>query len=60
MPRKNARNTRSRIVSAAWELFYENGYDSTTVDDIVGNIGIVCMQCQYHKAQEAKKAQAEA
>ena len=35
MPRKNARNTRSRIVSAAWELFYENGYDSTTVDDIV-------------------------
>lgn len=35
MPRRSARNTRSRIVSAAWELFYENGYDETTVDDIV-------------------------
>ena len=30
-----------------------------TVDDIVGNIGIVCMQCQYKKAQDAKKAEAE-
>ncbi len=32
---KNSRNTRSRIVSAAWDLFYENGYDATTVDEIV-------------------------
>lgn len=24
----------------------------TTVDDIVGNIGIVCMQCQYKKRQD--------
>lgn len=39
MARKNARNTRSRIVSAAWELFYENGYDDTTVDDIVERSG---------------------
>ena len=35
MARKNARSTRSRIISAAWELFYENGYDDTTVEDIV-------------------------
>ena len=34
MARKQ-RNTRSKIVSAAWELFYEHGYDNTTVDDIV-------------------------
>ncbi len=28
-------NTKSRIVEAAWELFYEVGYDGTTVEDIV-------------------------
>ena len=27
MAKKNTRNTKSRIVSAAWKLFYENGYD---------------------------------
>ena len=37
MARRN--NTRSRIVTAAWELFYENGYDDTTVDDIVERSG---------------------
>lgn len=31
--------TRSKIVSAAWELFYEHGYDDTTVDDIVERSG---------------------
>ncbi len=36
---KNTRNTRSRIVSAAWDLFYENGYDATTVDEIVERSG---------------------
>ncbi len=35
MARRNSRNTYGKIVSAAWELFYENGYDNTTVDDIV-------------------------
>ena len=35
MPRKNARNTRGRIISAAWRLFYEQGYEDTTVEDIV-------------------------
>ena len=35
MPRKNARNTKGRIISAAWRLFYEQGYDDTTVEDIV-------------------------
>ena len=28
-------NTKGRIVSAAWRLFYEQGYDSTTVDEII-------------------------
>lgn len=35
MPRKNTRNTKGRIISAAWKLFYEQGYDGTTVEDIV-------------------------
>lgn len=35
VPRKNTRNTKGRIISAAWKLFYEQGYDDTTVEDIV-------------------------
>ncbi len=34
MPRKR-RSTKSRIVKAAWNLFYKDGYDNTTVDDII-------------------------
>ena len=35
MPRKDSRNTKGRIVESAWELFYEQGYENTTIDDIV-------------------------
>lgn len=35
MKKKNQKNTKGKIVSAAWKLFYEQGYDNTTVDDIV-------------------------
>ena len=35
MARKSNRNTRSRIVNAAWQLFYEQGYDDTTVEEII-------------------------
>lgn len=35
VPRKNTRNTKGRIISAAWKLFYEQGYEATTVEDIV-------------------------
>lgn len=35
MARKNFRNTKGRIISAAWKLFYEQGYEDTTVEDIV-------------------------
>ncbi len=34
MPRKR-RSTKSRIIKAAWNLFYKNGYDNTTVEDII-------------------------
>ena len=33
--KKNARNTKGKIVSAAWKLFYEQGYDGTTIEEIV-------------------------
>ncbi|MDO4622591.1 MAG: TetR/AcrR family transcriptional regulator [Eubacteriales bacterium] len=33
--RKNTNQTKSRIVSSAWKLFYRYGYDNTTIDDIV-------------------------
>lgn len=29
------KNVKSRIVSAAWQLFYEKGYNGTTVDEII-------------------------
>lgn len=35
MGKKDTRNTKNRIVTAAWELFYEQGYHDTTIDDIV-------------------------
>ena len=39
MPRKSGRNTKGRIVSAAWKLFYEQGYENTTVEDIIFESG---------------------
>lgn len=36
MAKKNQRNTKGRIVAAAWQLFYQQGYEDTTVDEIVG------------------------
>ena len=34
------RNTRARIVTAAWKLFYEQGYGETTVEDIIRVSGV--------------------
>lgn len=39
MSRKDSRNTKMKIVNAAWELFYKNGYENTTVEDIVFESG---------------------
>lgn len=33
--KKNTNQTKSRIVTASWKLFYQYGYDNTTIDDIV-------------------------
>lgn len=33
--KKSTNETKGRIVSAAWKLFYQYGYSNTTIDDIV-------------------------
>ena len=35
MAKKNTRNTKGRIIQAAWQLFYRQGYDDTTVEEII-------------------------
>jgi len=35
MSKKNDRNTKGRIINAAWDLFYEQGYEYTTVEEII-------------------------
>ena len=35
MAKKQTRNTKGNIITAAWQLFYEQGYDNTTVDEII-------------------------
>ena len=35
MSKKNERNTKGKIINAAWNLFYEQGYDNTTVEEII-------------------------
>ena len=39
MAKKDPRNTRRKIVTTARKLFYEQGYDSTTVDQIISESG---------------------
>lgn len=35
MAKKKRQSTKSKIVKAAWKLFYKQGYDNTTVDEII-------------------------
>ena len=39
MARKSTRNTKGKIIEAAWRLFYRQGYDNTTVEDIIVESG---------------------
>lgn len=39
MPKISEKSTKSKIVSAAWKLFYERGYDGTTVEEIIFESG---------------------
>lgn len=35
MAKKSSRNTKGKIITAAWKLFYEQGYEDTTVEEII-------------------------
>lgn len=39
MTKKTARNTKGKIITAAWDLFYEQGYENTTVEEIIDKSG---------------------
>lgn len=39
MAKKNNRDTKGRIIQAAWDLFYRQGYDDTTVEEIIAASG---------------------
>ena len=35
MKKSNKNNTKGKIINAAWKLFYEQGYEDTTIEDII-------------------------
>ena len=35
MPNKTGATTKARLAESAWKLFYEKGYDNTTIEDIL-------------------------
>ena len=39
MSKKNEKNTKGKIINAAWDLFYEQGYEDTTVEEIIEKSG---------------------
>lgn len=39
MSRKKPKNTKGKIISAAWKLFYDQGYDETTIEEIIAESG---------------------
>ncbi len=39
MAKKNQKNTKGKIITAAWDLFYEQGYDNTTIEEIIEESG---------------------
>lgn len=39
MAKKSTRNTKGKIIKAAWELFYEQGYEDTTIEEIIEQSG---------------------
>ncbi len=39
MAKKTTKKTKSKIVSAAWKLFYDQGYEDTTIEEIIEESG---------------------
>ena len=45
---KEKNSMRQRIIDSAWELFYEKGYEETTIMDIVQKSGVAKGSFYYH------------
>ena len=41
MSKKNTKNTKGKIITAAWDLFYEQGYEDTTIEEIIETLSII-------------------
>lgn len=54
MPRSKQRSTRGKIVAAAWQLFNEQGYEHTTVEDILALAG--CSKGTFYHYFSGKEA----
>ena len=39
MAKKTTKKTKSKIVTAAWKLFYDQGYEETTIEEIIAESG---------------------
>ncbi len=39
MAKKTSKKTKSKIVTAAWKLFYNQGYEDTTIEEIIAESG---------------------
>ena len=39
MRKNQTRQTKGKIIAAAWQLFYDQGYENTTVDEIIAASG---------------------
>ncbi len=39
MSKRKTKNTKGKIITAAWKLFYEQGYDDTTIEEIIDESG---------------------
>ena len=35
MARRDSRNTRGRIINAAWELFYKQEYEDAIIEEVI-------------------------
>ncbi len=51
MPKKT-KGTKLKIINAAWKLFYEHGYDNTTVDEIIRESGTSKGSFYHHFASK--------
>lgn len=50
---KKGAELRQKIIDTAWELFYENGYENTTVNDIIRKVGTSKALCVRIDVSEA-------